>query len=45
MAGAKGAVGVWDVRAAAKVAARWPALMRDAPPPTPETQQRSRPSS
>ncbi|KIY96146.1 hypothetical protein MNEG_11815 [Monoraphidium neglectum] len=32
LAGAKGTVGVWDVRSAGAVAARWPELMRDAPP-------------
>jgi hypothetical protein len=30
MAGAKGAVGVWDVRSCAQVAAGWPDLMQDA---------------
>lgn len=29
MAGAKGSVGVWDVRSSAAVAAKWPELMAD----------------
>lgn len=30
MAGAKGAVGVWDIRSSSEVAAKFPALLQDA---------------